>query len=94
MNQALMNRVKKMQQEMEEEQAKIEEAVFIGKASGVVAEVQGTKAVISVKIDPEMIDEIEFLQDAICLAINDALGQVEAAMAEVMGQFKIPGLGF
>ena len=91
MNAAMMNKLKKMKQEMDDAQQAIEESIFIGKASGVTCEVQGTKAVISIKIDPELLDEVEILQDAICIAINDAIGQIEAKSNELMGQFNMPG---
>ena len=33
--------------------------------------VQGTRQVIDVKIDPELLSEVDLLQDAILLAVND-----------------------
>ena len=61
----------------------------------------GRQEVISVKIDPEVIDreDREMLQDLILAAVNDALGRAKAMMNEEMGKLtqglnlpQIPGL--
>ena len=38
---------------------------------------QGSRQVIDVKVDPELLEEVEILQDSILLAVNDALKQIE-----------------
>ena len=40
------------------------------------------------KIDPEAVDpeDVEMLEDMIVVAVNDVLGQVEAAAGKMMGQ--------
>ena len=55
MNQQQMLRLKKMQKQMMEAQAKLEASVFTGTAGGgmVTVEVKGTHEVLSVKIDPD-----------------------------------------
>jgi len=58
----------------------------------------GTKNLISLKIDPEVInkDDPEMLQDLIIAAFNDANTKVDEVLSEKMGAFgaglKIPGL--
>lgn len=96
MNPGMLNKLKKMQQEIQAAQEKIEASEFVGKASGITAIVQGTRQLIEVKIDPEMIDELELVQDAIVLAVNDALSQIDQVQEETMGQFSggMGGLGF
>ena len=72
MNPGMLNKLKKMQKEMMEAQEAIEQKEYFGKASGVTIIMQGTRQVIDVKINPEMLEEVEMLQDAILLATNDA----------------------
>ena len=58
----------------------------------------GSKQLISVTIDPEVVskDDVEMLQDLIAAAINDAHRKVDEALAGqmggLMGGLKIPGL--
>ena len=96
MNPAMLNKLKKMQKEMQEAQERLESSEFTGKASGVTVIVQGTRQVIDVKIDPELLEEVEMLQDAILLAVNDALAKIEKTQEETMGQFSggMGGFGF
>lgn len=96
MNPGMLNKLKKMQQQIQEAQEKIEATEFVGKASGVTAIVQGTRQLIEIKIEPEMMEELELVQDAIVLAVNDALNQIEKEQEEQMGQFSggMGGLGF
>jgi DNA-binding YbaB/EbfC family protein len=86
-----------MQKQMMEAQEALESKEFFGKASGVTVVVQGTRQVVDVQINPEMLEEAEMLQDAILLATNDALKQIEKEQEETMGQFTGGmggGLGF
>jgi len=95
MNPAMMNRLKKIQKEMQEAQAKLESTEFTGKASGVIVIVQGTRQVIDIKIDDDLLEEKEMLQDAILLAVNDALGQIEKQQSDTMNQYAgMGGFGF
>ena len=57
---------------------------------------QGTRQVIDVQINPDVLEEVELLQDAILLAVNDALKQIEKEQEETMGQFSggMGGFGF
>lgn len=96
MNPNMLNKIKKMQQQIQAAQEELESTEFIGKASGVTVIVQGTRQVIDVKIDPALLDEIELLQDSILLAVNDALAQIDKKQEETMGQFSagLGGFGF
>ena len=75
------------------------EATSGGGMVSVVA--NGRQEVISIKIDPEVIDreDKEMLQDLILAAVNDALSRAKAMMNEEMGKLthglnlpNIPGL--
>lgn len=96
MNPNMLNKIKKMQQQIQAAQEELESTEFIGKASGVTVIVQGTRQVIDVKIDPALLDEVELLQDSILLAVNDALAQIDKKQEETMGQFSagLGGFGF
>ncbi|ABX81992.1 YbaB/EbfC family nucleoid-associated protein [Acholeplasma laidlawii] len=96
MNPNMLNKLKKMQKQIQDAQEQIESSEFTGKASGVTVIMQGTRQVIDVKIDEALLEEVELLQDAILLAVNDALGQIDKTQEETMGQFSggMGGLGF
>lgn len=96
MNPGMINKLKKMQKEMEEAQLRLTSKEYVGKASGVTVIVQGTKQVLDIEINPEMAEDIELVQDAVLLAVNDALRKVEEDYQETMGQFTggMGGFGF
>jgi nucleoid-associated protein EbfC len=96
MNPNMINKLKKMQKQMMEAQEALERKEYFGKASGVTVVLQGTRQVIDVQINPEMIEEVEMLQDSILIAMNDALKQIEKEQESTMGQFSggLGGFGF
>ncbi|MFP4178280.1 MAG: YbaB/EbfC family nucleoid-associated protein [Acholeplasmataceae bacterium] len=96
MNPNMLNKLKKMQKQMMEAQEELERKEFFGKASGVTVIMQGTRQVIDVQIDQEILEEVELLQDAILIAVNDALKQIDQEAEETMGQFSggLGGFGF
>lgn len=96
MNPNMLNKLKKIQKQMMEAQEALESKEFFGKASGVTVIMQGTRQVIDVQINPEILEEVDILQDAILLAVNDALKQIDKEQEETMGQFSggMGGFGF
>ena len=91
-----MMRLRKLQKQMEEAQAKLEATVFKGTAGGgvVSVEVKGNHEVVSVTIDPEAAkDDIEMVQDMVVIALNDAIKKIEEESSKIMGGFG-GGLGF
>jgi DNA-binding YbaB/EbfC family protein len=64
----------------------------------VTVTMSGTKQLLSLKIDPEVVskDDLEMLQDLIVAAINDAARKVDEQLGQqmsgLMGGLKIPGL--
>jgi nucleoid-associated protein EbfC len=96
MNPNMLNKLKKMQKQMLEAQEELERKEYFGKASGVTVIMQGTRQVIDVQIDQEMVEEVDLLQDAILVAVNDALKQIDQETEETMGQFSggLGGFGF
>ncbi len=94
--QAMLKQAQKLQKDMMNEKAKIDETIFTGKSSFVTIEMNGKKEVVSVKIDAESIekDDIEMLQDMILVATNDAVKQIDTETEKKMGRFTqgMPGL--
>lgn len=95
----LMKQAQRMQRQMEEQQAELENKEFSATAGGGVVEVTvtGKREVSKVKIDPEAVDpdDVEMLEDLIVAATNEALRKCEeesqAQMAKITGG--LGGLG-
>ena len=88
--QSMLKQAQKMQEEMAEKQAELEEREYDVAAGGGVINVKinGKKEILSVKIDPEVIDpdDAETLEDLIVAAMNEAIKKVEAVSAQEMGK--------
>ncbi len=97
---SMMKQMQKMQQDMAKLQDELEqrevEATAGGGAVKVVA--TGKKSILSIRIDPEVIDEddIEMLEDLVLAAVNEALVKAEEMvnneMGKITGGMNIPGL--
>ena len=89
--QSLMKQAQQMQQKLQEAQAELEDAQFVGSASGglVEATVNGKKTVLSVKIQPQAADpdDVEMLEDLVLAAINDAYNKAQEKEDELMAPF-------
>ena len=82
----LMKQAQRMQRQMEEAQAKLEE---------VEVTATGSKEITKVHIDPEAVDpdDVEMLEDLVMAATNEALHKIDEITAASMP--KMPGgLGF
>ena len=98
--QAMLKQAQKMQEDMAEKQAELEEREYEVAAGGGVVNVKinGKKEILSVKIDPEVVDpdDVETLEDLIVAAVNEAIKKVEATSSEEMqkitGSMGIPGM--
>ena len=95
--QQLMKQAQQMQERMQKQMAEMKVEATAG--GGMVTVVMnGTKQVLSIKIDPEAVskDDVEMLQDLILAAINDAQRKVDDGlqqqMSGLMGGLKIPGM--
>ena len=84
----LMKQAQRMQKQMEEKTKEMEEKEWEGTAGGgaVKVKVSGKKEIISVKLDPEVVDpdDIEMLEDLIVAATNEALRQMEKESSQMM----------
>lgn len=96
----MMKQVQKMQKEMQEAQARIEEQEFEATAGGgaILVVVNGRKEVIKIELKPEIVDpdDIEMLQDLVMVAVNEALKTADETMSKSMdkltGGMNVPGL--
>jgi len=87
-----------MQQQMDEVQAEIEtkEATTTAGGGAVEVTVNGKKELVSVTIDPDVMDkdDPEMLQDLIIVAVNEGLRQIDeisqAEMEKVTGGLNLP----
>ena len=98
--QAMLKQAQKMQEDMANMQAELEEREYEVAAGGGVVNVKinGKKEILSVKIDPEVVDpdDVETLEDLIVAGVNEAIKKVEAISAEEMqkitGTMNLPGM--
>ena len=96
----LMKQAQKMQQDLAKAQEELANKIVEGTSGGgmVKVEMNGKNQVLSLKIDPEVVDpnDIEMLEDLIIAAINEAQEKVakssEDEMSKLTGGMKIPGL--
>ncbi|MFW6131215.1 MAG: YbaB/EbfC family nucleoid-associated protein [Candidatus Aminicenantaceae bacterium] len=95
--QKMLKNAKEMQEKMQKEM----QSMRVEGSSGggmVLLTMDGTKNIISFKIDPEVVnkDDVEMLQDLIIAAFNDANTKVEEEISQKLGglgdALKIPGL--
>jgi DNA-binding YbaB/EbfC family protein len=96
-----LQKMLKQAQEMQENmQRELSEMRVEGSSGGgmVVVTLDGTKSLLSVKLDPEVVDkdDVEMLEDLITAAFNDAGTKVDEEVSQKMGAMgaglKIPGL--
>lgn len=96
----LMKQAQMLQKQMAEMQEEISNTVFEGNANGdlVVAQVNGKKELLSLKIKPEIVDpdDVEMLEDLVLSAINEALKKADeetsSKMGKLTGGLNIPGM--
>lgn len=96
----LMKQAQMLQKQMAEMQEEISNTVFEGNANGdlVVAQVNGKKELLSLKIKPEIVDpdDVEMLEDLVLSAVNEALKKADEETSNKMGKLtgglNIPGM--
>ena len=98
--QAMLKQAQKMQEDMENLQAELDEREYDVSAGGgvVTVKISGKKEILAIDIKPEIIDpdDPETLSDILVAAVNEAIKRVEdtnsAKMQKVTGQMNLPGL--
>ena len=86
--QNLMKQAQNLQKKMNESKSKIDVQIFEGKSELVTVKINGKREVLSVEIKKDeklMQDDIEFLEDMITLALNDALRKIDNELEKVLG---------
>ena len=97
----MMKEAQRLQREMERMQEEIGKKIVEATAGGgmVTAQANGKQELISIKIDPEVInkDDAQMLEDLVLAACNEALRKsrelVQQELGKLTGGLKIPGLG-
>jgi hypothetical protein len=97
----MMKEAQKLQQQMLAMQEEIAKRKVDATAGGgmVTVEVNGKQEILSIKIDPEVInkDDAQMLEDLVLAACNEALRKsrelVQQELGKLTGGMKIPGLG-
>ncbi|MYB49078.1 MAG: YbaB/EbfC family nucleoid-associated protein [Dehalococcoidia bacterium] len=100
MNRKMLKQAQQLQKRMEQMQEEMETLTVEGSAGGgaVTAVVTGKMHVLSITIDPDVVDpeDVDLLQDMVLAAVNDGLRRAEETvskqMASLTGGLKIPGL--
>ena len=95
--QKMMKQAKEMQDNLQRQLAEMQ---IEGSSGGgmVTVTLDGSKALLSLKIDPEVVDpaEVDMLQDLVVAAFNDAAAKVDDEVSQKLGAMgaglKIPGL--
>lgn len=98
----ILKQAKQMQKKLEAAQEELEKLEVEGQAGGgmVVVKANGKQELVSIKIDPEILDEdIEMIEDLILAAVNQAMAKASeesqnklgAISGGVLGDLKIPG---
>jgi len=95
MNQ-LLKQAQKLQADMQKTQAELETKVLEGSSGGgaVTVTVTGKKEITNIKITPDVMDDVEMLQDLVMTAVNDALHKVDEITANEMKKFNLPNMPF
>ena len=97
---AMIKQAQKMQEDMENLQAELDEREYdISAGGGMVSlKINGKKEILSMDIKPEIVDpdDTETLADIIIAAVNEGIKRVEdtnsAEMAKVTGSIGLPGM--
>ena len=89
--QNMMKQAQQMQQRMQEEVEQIRVEASAG-GGMVTVKMDGSKNLLSVKIDPEVAGDVEMLQDMVLAACNEAVKKVEDESKQKMGGL-LGGLG-
>jgi DNA-binding YbaB/EbfC family protein len=82
--QAMMKQAQQMQAKLQEQIAQIRVEASAG-GGMVTVKMDGHKAVLGVKIDPEVAGDVEMLQDMVAAAFNEAAKKVDDEAQGKMG---------
>lgn len=98
--QSMLKQAQKMQEQIEQKKAELEEKEYVVSSGGGMVEVTmtGKHEVKAIGINPEVVDpeDVEMLEDMLVAALNEAARQIdeesERELEGVTGGLNIPGL--
>lgn len=98
--QAMLKQAQKMQEQIEQKKAELEEKEYVVSSGGGMVEITmtGKHEVKAIGINPEVVDpeDVEMLEDMLVAALNEANRQIdeesERELDSVTGGLNIPGL--
>ena len=98
--QAMIKQEQKMQEDLENLKAELDEREYDISAGGgaVAVKINGKKEILSIDIKPEIVDpdDVETLSDILVAAVNEAIKRVEttneAEMQKITGNLGMQGL--
>ncbi|MBQ9467484.1 MAG: YbaB/EbfC family nucleoid-associated protein [Clostridia bacterium] len=96
---AMLRQAQKMQEQMEQLQAELDEREYEVQAGGgaVTVRINGKKEILSIGLEPEIVDpdDVETLSDTLVAALNEAIRKVEKTnseeMSKITGGLNVPG---
>lgn len=100
---AMIRQAQKLQEDMEALQEDLNSREYTVKAGGgmVTVTIQGTKEILAINVDPEIVDpdDVETLEDILVAAVNEAIKRVDETNSTEMnnltaqsGMPNIPGM--
>ena len=97
---SMIRQAQKMQEQMAEKQAELDEREYEVQAGGgvVTVKIKGTKEILDIQLQPEIVDpdDVETLQDILVAAVNEAIKKVESTneqeMGQITGNMNLPGM--
>lgn len=94
----VMQQIQQLQDQMLKAQEELKSEVVSGSAGGgaVTVEVTGDQRVLSVKVDPELVEDgdLELLQDLVLAAVNQGLDESRKLAEKKLGPLAGQGLPF
>ena len=97
MNQAMINKLKKMQREMEETQESLNKTEFSEEYQGVKVSMLGTREVTRVEIlDQSLTEDKDILEELLQIAFNSCLKKIDKEFERAMAPYTslMGGFGF
>lgn len=97
---SMIRQAQKMQEQMAEKQAELDEREYEVQAGGgvVTVKIKGTKEILDIQLQPEVVDpdDVETLQDILVAAVNEAIKKVESTneqeLGKITGNMSLPGM--
>lgn len=88
----LLKQAQKLQAEMEKTQAELGNKMLEASSGGgaVTVTATGKKEVTSIKINPDVLDDVDMLQDLVLTAVNEALRKADELVASEMKKYNLP----